>query len=118
MSGYDSFPPGFKSCIPFFLASILYHLPTLQRWFPDPHHDIWSMKVFGVFGEGMMERLLELRKGVVVESSEQCSECTMRATGIPAETRMLLQLKGVTHRLGNVDRMLEERMRERGIHKP
>ena len=45
LDGYAHYEAGFKHCVPFFLASILYHLPTMKEWFPIDH-PTWGAKMF------------------------------------------------------------------------
>ncbi|EKX41441.1 hypothetical protein GUITHDRAFT_153806, partial [Guillardia theta CCMP2712] len=92
ISGYRSFPAGFQKCIRFFLASVLWHLPTLQEWFPHSNDDIWGIPMFGMFGQGSMARLMSLREHIIV-CSHRCTHCGMSASGTPTKTEILKGMK-------------------------
>ena len=88
IAGYDQFPEGFRKCIPMFLASILYHIPKLQRWYPGANHEIWGLQIFNVFGADTIPRLMELRGEVVMER-QRCADCHMCASGVPSRVDVM-----------------------------
>ena len=116
ISGYSSFPAGFQKCIRFFLASILWHLPTLQEWFPHSNDDIWGIPMFGMFGQGSMARLMSLREHIIV-CSHRCTHCGMSASGTPTKTEILKGMKEmrveVRDAIKEEMKVIEEKMDEK-----
>jgi len=104
IKSFNELPRGFRNCIPFFLASILYHLPTLQAWFPDPQHSIWEIPLFGMFGQDTMSRLNQLRDKVVLKV-HSCQECGMLAHGIPTKTDIIHTIKELVTKVSKVEGM-------------
>eukprot|EP00960_Hanusia_phi_P005718 166166-Hanusia_phi.AAC.2 len=91
---YEQLPAGFRKCLPFFLASILYHLPTLREWF-RPEHPIWGMHLFEMFGSSTMTTLNELRKEIIMVNG-RCTHCSMTASGIPNKTEVISRVDNLT----------------------
>ena len=104
IKSFNELPRGFRNCIPFFLASILYHLPTLQAWFPDPQHSIWEIPLFGMFGQDTMSRLNQLRDKVVLKV-HSCQECGMLAHGIPTKTDIIHTIKELVTKVSKIEGM-------------
>jgi hypothetical protein len=57
LDGFNDFTPSFRRCLPYFLASLLYHLPTLRLWFSDPAHPLWGCKLFTIHTADVLEEL-------------------------------------------------------------
>ena len=83
MVGYHTCPDSFKRCIPVFLANIIFHLKTLQSWFPA-QHPVWKAPVFGVFGTSTLPKLADFQREVVL-CHGMCSDCGVKATGVPRD---------------------------------
>uniref|UniRef100_A0A7S0EZ13 Uncharacterized protein n=1 Tax=Hanusia phi TaxID=3032 RepID=A0A7S0EZ13_9CRYP len=90
---FSEYPLGFRKCVPFFVASIVWHLPTLQEWFPGTH-PVWRARMFNIFGEGTIGRLLQLRDKIVVVR-QRCHECHMTGSGVPGKTDIMMEMQGL-----------------------
>ena len=75
VSGFAGYPDGFRSCIPYFLASVVYHFEFLKRHL-DPRHPLFKSRFIT---HGMVDQL----KGQVVTGLSVCQHTNMAATGIP-----------------------------------
>eukprot|EP00960_Hanusia_phi_P000133 3684-Hanusia_phi.AAC.5 len=93
IDGYDTFPDGFKRCIPVFLANILYHLDTLKRWFPA-RHCLWGAPLFVAFGSDTMQQLQDLKKEVIL-CHGHCEDCRMSCAGVPPDIENISQIRSL-----------------------
>jgi hypothetical protein len=75
VSGFVGYPDGFRSCIPYFLASIVYHFEFLKTHL-DPRHPLFKSRFVT---HGLVDRL----KAHVVTGLSTCPHTNMAATGIP-----------------------------------
>lgn len=85
---YHQYPAGFKKCIPFLLASVIYHSDRLKEIFP-PQHVLFSSDLFA---DGHVDRL----KNHILKSLMYCKETGMTASGVPthiASTEEIHQLR-------------------------
>jgi hypothetical protein len=73
--GYDRFPGSFKQCVPFFLASIVYHEMFLRRTLPE-NHPLFNTLLF-------TSRILPSLRSLVCQKSNNCDVARIQATGIP-----------------------------------
>jgi hypothetical protein len=78
LDGYSTYPDSFKRCVPYLLASVIYHLPKLNQWFPLSH-PLWGAKMFTSHSP---EELNELRSQIIV-CSFNCVDTGLRCTGVP-----------------------------------
>ena len=78
IDNYDSYGVGLQRAMPFFLASILYHIDTLRSWFPIDH-PVWAIKLF----RSENVEILESLRRCVLLGEFKCPDSGLRATGIP-----------------------------------
>ena len=104
---YKLYPAGIKRCLPFFVASALYHLPKLQEWFPASH-PVWGSKMFTTH---TMETLVDLSQYVVVRNFS-CPETGMTATGIPGWVMLKKDLADMSVRMDKSDERSDERFKQ------
>ena len=107
--GYENYETGFKHCVPYFLASILYHLPTLREWFPM-EHPVWASPLFA---NNTAEDLDSLRLEVKV-GYHACDDTDLRATGVPSMLCMQNQILCLERSLTEMKNSMQENL-ERGI---
>jgi hypothetical protein len=74
---YDQYPTGFRLCLPFFLASIVYHEPFLRKTL-SPHHSLFFTPLFAQ-ADGLLSRL----RPQVLLGELECPVTKMEARGIP-----------------------------------
>eukprot|EP00960_Hanusia_phi_P004550 132654-Hanusia_phi.AAC.3 len=110
LPGFKEFPGCFKRCIPYFLASIVYHLPTLQEWFPKPHL-LWEIPLFSVFGSQTTSKLMELRSKVLVRR-QRCPDCFMTGSGIPSEVAYMCRVSDTSQDFDVAAVSREERLQK------
>jgi hypothetical protein len=60
--GYHKYPESFRRCVPYFVAAILYHLPTLRAWWPNRAHPFWGCSMFDKLSE---EQIAALTKEII-----------------------------------------------------
>ncbi len=100
---YADFPDSFKGCCPYLLASVLYHLPTLQQWWPEPNHPVWQSKMFIKFS---MPQLSLLRQHIVTGTFYD-PESQLTATGVPNIVRIHARFDSIEERLINFEHQLQ-----------
>jgi hypothetical protein len=94
--GYENYPTKFQRAVPFFLASIIHHLPSLRNLLP-PQHPLWLQRIFSArLPNGSI--IAEHLRGKVLTGHRFCVDANMHATGIPSHL-------AVAHQ---VDRLREE----------
>jgi hypothetical protein len=103
LDGFGEYTPSFRRCLPYFLASLLFHLPTLRLWFPDTAHPLWGCKLFTVHS---VEILDELRSHIIV--CNFVSPSGMQCTGVPG----IIALQRKLSQIGSTINMLEVRLSE------
>ena len=81
---YDDFPAIFQGCCQYLLASVIYHLPTLRQWWPEPMHPVWQSRMFVNCNAVQLE---ELRSHIRTEKFVDHAS-GMTATGIPNIVRI------------------------------
>jgi len=101
IDGYDEYPQSFRRCVPYFLASVLYHLPTLHTWFPMDH-PVWGAKLFASLSATRLEQL----RSYVLIGRFSCPDTGLRCTGVPG----LVMLQRNISALGESINLLEERI--------
>jgi hypothetical protein len=74
--GYENYPKNFKTCIPYLLASIIYHENWLRSTLVSSH-PIFTTRLFT---DGHVERL---RNSVLTDAS-MCPQSGLRVYGVPS----------------------------------
>jgi hypothetical protein len=85
LKGYSSHSPGYKRCIPHWIAIILYHLDTLKQWW-KPDHPVWGALFFQTINaDNKMEELIShIQLGHFSNSITK-----MTASGVPLIVKLL-----------------------------
>jgi hypothetical protein len=94
---YNEYPEGFQSCLPYFLASLVYHYDWLHMKDADgklanisPEHPIFQSRVYT---SGVLPLL---RTSVIAGiTSGRCDATGMTATGVPTHIELLRELETV-----------------------
>ena len=81
---YNDFPDTMKGCCPYLLASVIYHLPTLIEWWPEPNHPVWQSKMFIRY---QFQEIIDLREFVITGNFRD-PDSEMTATGVPNVVRI------------------------------
>jgi hypothetical protein len=89
VDGYSHYPNGVKDCLPFLLASLLYHEKFLQDELSD-QHPLWNSRVFTA-----NPILSPLRAGVLAGVGV-CQQTGLTATGVPPHLVMAIKMKEMT----------------------
>jgi hypothetical protein len=101
LPGYENYPESFQTCLPFLLASIVYHEDWLKR---NLHHN-HPIFLQRIFSGGYVSRL----KALVVTGSGTDPDCGMVATGIPHHILLAERLRAVEDKMDVVlKRKLED----------
>jgi hypothetical protein len=103
MPGYKGKAPGFKRCIPYFLASIIYHEDFLRDFLPEDH-PLFRSRVFT-----QNSHLEELRKHVVTGVG-RCPHTSMTATGVPPHLVIAKQIEQLIKRIESLEAKLDEKI--------
>lgn len=106
---YEEFPPSFKGCCIYLLASVIYHLPTLRMWWPQADHPVWQSKMFAIF---TMETLNDLRNHVV---TGKFSDDQLTATGIPNLVRIHKNFDEINEKLKLFEQRLNDQQSQTNI---
>ena len=91
---YTELPSGFKTCLPFLLASLAFHADFLKANL-SPLHPIFHSQVFA---SGTISRL----KGRAVTGNFKCPVTGLHATGVPAEMITAIQVSRLTGELAQL----------------
>jgi hypothetical protein len=92
-----------KGCCLYFLASVLYHLPCLREWWPEPNHPVWQAKMFAIYSwEVLMELKSHVITGKFVDTVSQ-----MTATGIPNVIILHARLDAMEGRFHHLESQFE-----------
>jgi hypothetical protein len=86
---YNKYPTGFRLCLPFFLASIVFHEEFLRKTL-SPKHPIFLTPLFSQ-ADGLMKRL----KSEVLLGELECPVTKMEARGIPPTLAMASKLEKI-----------------------
>jgi hypothetical protein len=87
--GYRDYPPGFQSCIPYFLAQVVWHHDWIQLRLPRKHPIFTSR----LFVSGLISRL----KNHLIKptTSGRCETTGMIATGVPNHIDLIRQIESL-----------------------
>ena len=85
LPNFDNLPTPFKSCLPFLLASVLYHEDFLRNKLPSAH-SLWSAPVFA-----SNPMYTQLKAGLLLGVG-YCEDTHMAATGIPPHLAIAKQV--------------------------
>jgi hypothetical protein len=91
LPGYDNLPAGFKECIPYFLASIVYHHEFLEMKL-DKNHPLFKTTVYArrfIVDTNTPTTLIQYLSGKVVTGVMSCPHTQMIATGVPPHLSLL-----------------------------
>jgi hypothetical protein len=99
--GYSTYPETFRQCIPFFLASIVFH-ETFLRSKLCPRHPLFSN---ALFAGGYISQL----RGRVLTGRFECKRSGMRACGIPAQLVLAGELAEVREELSTLRSHIDSR---------
>ncbi len=91
---YPELPAGFRSCLPFLLASIVFHADYLRETL-SPLHPVFHSQVFA---SGMVSRL----QGKALTGNFKCRFTGLHATGVPAEMITAIQVSKLTGELAQL----------------
>jgi hypothetical protein len=89
VDGYSHYPGGVKDCLPFLLASLIYHEKFLRGELSD-QHPLWSSRVFAA-----NPILPALRTGVLAGIGV-CQQTGLTATGVPPHLVLAVQVRDLT----------------------
>jgi len=103
MPGYKKKPTGFRRCVPYLLASLVYHEEFL-RTFLSADHPIFRSRVFT-----HNEPLAKLRE-LVVTGIGRCPYTKMTATGIPTHIVLAKEVSEIIKRVTALELMLKEKL--------
>jgi hypothetical protein len=98
--GYDNLPAEFRPVLPFLLASLVYHLPFLQRTMSS-HHSFWISKIVqsGYLGvDGIPTSAGVILNNVVLCGMFSNSTSRMVATGIPPNVYIYNKLEDLNQK--------------------
>ena len=93
LPNFDNLPTPFKSCLPFLLASLLYHEDFLRNKFP-PAHSLWSAPVFA------HNQMYDQLKAGLLLGVGYCEDTHMSATGIPPHLAIAKQVNDMIREEG------------------
>jgi hypothetical protein len=87
LPGYENYPESFKTCLPFLLASIVYH----EEWLRAHLHASHPLFLQRIFSGGYMSRL----KNLVVTGCGMDQDSGIIATGIPHHILLAERIRSV-----------------------
>jgi hypothetical protein len=88
VTGFSNYSPGYRRCIPYFIALVLYQLPTLKEWWPAGS-PVWGARIFVKLSN---EDIIFLRDHILL-GSWRCEETGMCATGVPTCVKQLEEIR-------------------------
>ena len=101
LPNFDSLPTPFKSCLPYLLASVLYHEDFLRSKFPAAH-SLWSAPVFA--NNPMYD---QLKRGLLLGVG-YCEDTHMSATGIPPHLAIAKQVNDMIEQFKGCRKEIDE----------
>jgi hypothetical protein len=85
LEGYDNYPQCFRRAVPYFLATIVFHIDFLRGNLPHDH-PLWRQRIFSQhLAEG--KSVVEYLHGRAVTGRGHCADGNMQATGVPSQIR-------------------------------
>ena len=101
LPNFDNLPTPFKSCLPFLLASVLYHEDFLRIHLPQCH-SLWSAPVFA-----NNPLYNELKAGLLLGIG-YCDDTYMSATGVPPHLAIAKQVNDMITEFKGCRKELDE----------
>ena len=102
MPGYDSKPSGFKTILPYLLASLLYHEEFLRKELPSSN-PIFRCRVFT-----QTETSLSALRPLIILGVGRCPYTGMQATGIPPHLAIASKVEALVKKIEVIENKLEQ----------
>jgi len=105
INGYSSYSAGYRGCIPFYIALILFQLPTLKEWWPAGH-PVWGSRLFITLQN---EDISFLREHILT-GQWHCKDSGMTASGVPMCVKQLQELREMRKEFNDYKRSQEQKL--------
>ena len=109
LKGYAKHKPGYKRCIPYWIALVLFHLPTLKTWWQSDH-PVWGALFFQTLYE---EKVIDKLRSHIHTGYFQNNMTGLTSTGVPNLVKILYEQQKTNHLLENMPTLIIDTLYDR-----